>query len=393
MCGIAGYIVTKPKRIRPGVLQGLSRQLLVEIESRGKDATGYAYVSDEDKHVYMAKAPVEASDFVDIKGHLLSRESVKSMPSVMILHTRFATQGSPAQNNNNHPVYSKLTGLCLVHNGWLLNEEDLVADFSLKKDAEVDTETYLRLIEAFYRRSEIKTVEHGIQEATKLTLGSVSCAMIQGGRPGTLWLWRESGDLAIVGLDWGYVFASTEKAVIEAIYKTCTALDVSWWESFIVPENRLYRMTTSGKIDKFDLSERDWNAIPEKHKGNVSTYTVNGKHKVNRLSRWSGNSYYYGEGNFVDNDKRWEHGFYNQTGKGWHGGHQQTGGTIVVDRRTRASNGNQESVADSNGKQNAEAEKGQDSYGSAFLPHTRDCRCETCAEALGNLESEGWYGG
>jgi predicted glutamine amidotransferase len=407
MCGIAGYIVTKPKRVRVSSLQELARQLLLGIENRGRDATGYAYVNAGDKFVHMAKQPVEATDFIKIDGHLLSTQPAEDMPRAMILHTRFATQGTPAKNSNNHPVYSKLTGLCMVHNGWLINEDDLVTDYSLKKDAEVDTETYLRLIEKFYRHGETKTVEHGIQEATKCALGSIACAMVQGRRPDVLWLWRETGELKVVGVDWGYVFASTTSAALNAIYRSCNAIDVTWTEVFSVPENTLYRLTTAGKIDKFDLEAPTWESLPEKHKTKVTVFKSNGKTTVKRSSSrviaggWSEG---YDGGNYYGNWHYGQNTIHHHADPYGNNPNRQPGGFTVANRGTGAQDNGAASSSDSNGKQAEdqpveaqEAGVGNGSaggvgYGADFLPHTRDCICEACKSQRWHdiIAAEGW---
>ena len=151
MCGIAGYIRTTGHLSSPTRLQQLARSLLLGIETRGHDATGYGYVeSGSDKAVCVTKAPIKASEFLAIDGHLLAKRKLKKMPTNLLLHTRSATQGKPENNSNNHPVYSKASGLCLIHNGWAINDEEVKKNFKLDTDAQVDTEVYLKLIEHFY---------------------------------------------------------------------------------------------------------------------------------------------------------------------------------------------------------------------------------------------------
>src|SRR3990167_3240722 len=234
MCGIGGYIYMKPNKVSAIGLQTIARNLLLELEVRGRDATGYGYVSTKDKFAYAAKAPLKASDFLGVSGHLLSKSNLKSMPWAILLHTRAATKGLPSNNGNNHPIYSKASGLCMIHNGWVLNDDDLAKTFNLNRDAEVDTEIYLRLIEHFYLLDEKRSVPAAIAEATKHVYGSFACAMVQGGAPGSLWLWRTQGDLNIVKSDFGYAFASTMKALINGIYLGSKSADITHivWQEF-----------------------------------------------------------------------------------------------------------------------------------------------------------------
>lgn len=285
MCGISGYFVQKPERVRPEAIQLLAGNLLRGIENRGRDATGYAYVSRKDskRATFVCKAPVAASDFLRIEGHLLTKKSVSAMPRAMLLHTRYATQGKPEDNRNNHPVISKESGLCLVHNGWFVDDDAVIEAFDLKKDAEVDTETYLRLIEKFYLQGETKTVESGIQQATRNVWGSIACAMIQGGRPGTMWLWRDQGALELAMTDWGFVFASTKSALLEALYGSCKSIDLSWHELLHVPRNTLITLK-DGMIEPkvYRLEEADWNSAPNNVSAKVITYKSNGETVVKR---------------------------------------------------------------------------------------------------------------
>jgi predicted glutamine amidotransferase len=292
VCGIAGYFIKKPERVRPQAIQALAGNLLLKIETRGRDATGYAYVSrKETKPTFICKAPIAASDFLKIEGHLLTKPTVSAMPRSMLLHTRYATQGNPSDNRNNHPIYSKESGLCLVHNGWFIDDQLTVSEFGLKKDAEVDTETYLRLIEKFYLQGETKTVESGIQLATNNIYGSLACAMIQGGHPGCMWLWRDRGQLSLVLTDWGYVFASTKEAVLEALYASCRSIDLSWHEVLPVPsETLLVIKEDTREPEVVALESAPWDRAPSNINQKVIRYKVNGEEviKRNRTSSYSG---------------------------------------------------------------------------------------------------------
>jgi predicted glutamine amidotransferase len=279
VCGIAGFFVTNPERIRASSLQVLAQSLMLGIETRGRDAAGYAYVSVKDKFAHIAKAPVTASDFLDLPGHLLSKNTIKHMPRSLLLHTRAATQGLPSDNRNNHPVYSKLTGLTITHNGWLLNDDDIVKHFDLKKDAEVDSETYLRLIDKFYTQGEIRTVESAVKQATQHVYGSIACAMFQGGRPSTLWLWRDLGDLFLIQTDWGYVYASTHDILLESVYEVCTALDIPWWKVIDTPPATLLTINLAG-ITYHDLETPDFSTSD--YKEQVYEVTINGHTKRRR---------------------------------------------------------------------------------------------------------------
>lgn len=311
MCGIAGYFVQHPDHIRPQAVQALAGNLLRQIESRGRDATGYAFVSRKDnKKTHLCKAPIRASDFLKVEGHLLTKPTVSAMPRSMILHTRYATQGSPMDNRNNHPIYSKESGLCMVHNGWFIDDFATIEQFKLKKDAEVDTETYLRLIEKFYVQGETKTVESGIQQATQNVWGSLACAMVQGGKPEVMWLWRDQGQLSLALTDWGYVFASTKDALLHALYESCRSIDLAWYELLEVPRQTLLVFQEgSSEAKVYDLPAPEWDTAPNNVNTKVVRYSVNGEQVVRR-SR--GGTTTHRSYIFDDDDYGWE---------GYYGGH------------------------------------------------------------------------
>jgi len=307
--------VARPHRVRPEAIQQLARNLLDGIESRGRDATGYAYVSLRDGCVYLAKAPVNATEFLKLDGHILTRKGVKRMPRGMILHTRAATQGSPADNKNNHPIYSKASGLCMIHNGWISNDDDLVTTHKLKQDAEVDSEVYLKLIEKSYLKHPNKPVEDSIKLATSQVFGSIACAMIQGGRADTMWLWRDSGQLAVISTDWGWVFASTKNAALGALINASSSFDTPQFELIIPAQGSLFTLTSSGKLSVKTVHGGDWNKMPGHISGRVTRTYINGKLTVSRSRRSgylgnSSNQYtgFYGEYDdysFADAEVEW----------------------------------------------------------------------------------------
>ena len=69
------------------------------MEHRGTHATGSAYINPKTGKRVITKAPISASQFVPKVGANLCNGA-----STAILHTRYATQGSPTNAGNNHPI-------------------------------------------------------------------------------------------------------------------------------------------------------------------------------------------------------------------------------------------------------------------------------------------------
>ena len=114
--------------------------MLLAIEHRGKDATGAAWVAPKSLSVYFQKENVTASKFVPS----LNLEGARTV----ILHTRYATKGSPKVNGNNHPIV--VPGMVGVHNGCLRNDDalfDMLGD-QVERYAQVDSEAAFALLNA-----------------------------------------------------------------------------------------------------------------------------------------------------------------------------------------------------------------------------------------------------
>ncbi len=141
------------------------------LESRGKDASGYAFV--EKNELIVHKAPIKSSEMVK------TNEWKKlDLPKIMILHCRMKTQGSELNNANNHPIFSK-NGIAIVHNGVIYNDKEIFG--KKERDAEVDSESILHLLSLKLKGDKVKRLFDKIEgsfavavidknEADKLTL-------------------------------------------------------------------------------------------------------------------------------------------------------------------------------------------------------------------------------
>lgn len=129
MCGIAFW--SKARRDSEITdARALAAALLGEIESRGRDAAGAAWL-DSQRVAWWQKNCV--------KGSVLAKHlSVPGNSVQGILHARFATKGSPDLNVNNHPIVRD--GIVLVHNGHISNDDRLFARLKVDRVGQVDSE-------------------------------------------------------------------------------------------------------------------------------------------------------------------------------------------------------------------------------------------------------------
>lgn len=136
MCGIAGFNFADGETIDP---VELTQNLLLEIVKRGRDATGIAYLNSASNKFTIRKAPIAAPKFFPV---------TMAMPDDTrnaIIHTRWATKGSPRNNNNNHPITSgKVVG---VHNGHLSNDDQMFKHLrTVQRRGQVDSEAAFALL-------------------------------------------------------------------------------------------------------------------------------------------------------------------------------------------------------------------------------------------------------
>ena len=246
MCGILGGITPG---MSPEERAEFLWRALLNTQSRGKDATGVAWHT-EDRAPVVFKAGEAADKFVNSPTFDMIE---KELPMTFIGHCRASTQGSEKENVNNHPVVSKQTGLILVHNGvvrdeaWRQTDPDGSHPFRFAApDGEVDTEIIMRLIEtlAYIPREEDGSIDEdkvrelggavnwgedrkvpwtkAIDDALFNLEGSNACALLVPDEPNTLYLWRHSSPLylAYVPEYRSIFFTSTEQIFKDTIART-----------------------------------------------------------------------------------------------------------------------------------------------------------------------------
>ena len=102
-------------------------------EARGTDATGIAYNSDGRLCVYKRPLPGRWMRF-----------KVPADASVVMGHTRMATQGDAKKNRNNHPFsgHTDAGEFALAHNGVLFNDRELRRERKLPA-TKIETDSYI----------------------------------------------------------------------------------------------------------------------------------------------------------------------------------------------------------------------------------------------------------
>ena len=124
MCGIAGFCINDAdhKKLKT---RSIAKSLLLAIQERGEDATGAAWSENDNGKpaLFYAKSDMPAHEFIESLDDLMPRYT-----RTAILHTRWATKGDPADNDNNHPiVVGNTVG---IHNGVITNDNSVSFQFS-----------------------------------------------------------------------------------------------------------------------------------------------------------------------------------------------------------------------------------------------------------------------
>lgn len=148
MCGL-GFISPAPGSDLP--VRAMSRWMLHQLASRGRDAAGVAWKRPDGSTLYR-KLPGHP---VRLAAHLAAVSGSRSLDKseAVILHTRWSTIGNPEDNDNNHPVVRP--GVAMVHNGSIRNAKQLYKLAGSGQRAAVDSDAIAALIETAYEPDEL----------------------------------------------------------------------------------------------------------------------------------------------------------------------------------------------------------------------------------------------
>ncbi len=200
MCGIVGYIGARSAQ--DVVVKGLKR-----LEYRGYDSAGVAVIRD-------------ALKVTKCKGKVAKLEAMLSKSDkaeIGIGHTRWATHGEP-NDVNSHPHTSTNGKIAVVHNGIIENYTALKVQLQSQGHvfySETDTEIMAKLIEQFYKDSEVLSLEKAVQLATQQVNGTYGLAVLHEDFPDLMVVARRGSPLLLGVGDDEMIVASDASAVAE----------------------------------------------------------------------------------------------------------------------------------------------------------------------------------
>lgn len=212
MCGIAGFSISD-KDHRHIDCRTLAKNLARQIERRGRDATGIAWseTTEDGVGVWYMKDHEPATSF------LHSIDQIPRHTRTAIIHTRYATKGSPQNNDNNHPIVVGHT--VGIHNGSIRNDDEIIEMVGTGRTGQVDTEAIFRLIDVSDRSRPFENLG--------LINGTAALAWFDVDDPSSLHLCRVCGSPLFVATTEGgsKVFASLDYMVATACRQSGVKVD------------------------------------------------------------------------------------------------------------------------------------------------------------------------
>lgn len=239
MCCLYGFIDYCHKLTRKQRLRLLST-LSTACEERGTDATGIAYNLDGKQVIY--KRPLPA--------HLMWYRVPRS-PSIVMGHTRMATQGSELVNANNHPFpgIAGQTHFSLAHNGVLTNDKTLQKKYKLP-GTKIETDSYVaaQLLEQYGRVDfdSLRFMAEDLEGSFTITVltDRDELYFVKGNNPLTIYHFPQSGL---------YVYASTEEILRKGLKNS--RLNLGKWEPVRIYTGEILKIDGQGKISRSEFSD------------------------------------------------------------------------------------------------------------------------------------------
>jgi glucosamine--fructose-6-phosphate aminotransferase (isomerizing) len=196
MCGIVGYVGTKPAA--PLLLEGLKR-----LEYRGYDSAGIATLANGRFVVHRSSGKL---------ANLIEKLGASLPPgSTGIGHTRWATHGRPTEPNA-HPHADCSGSVVAVHNGIFENFAERKAELLAaghRFSSETDTEVFAHEVEAAYHGDLFEAV----RAAMKKLSGAYAVVVSSSAEPGVLVAAR-SGPPIVLGLGQGENYVASDPVAL-----------------------------------------------------------------------------------------------------------------------------------------------------------------------------------
>lgn len=240
LCGIVGYIGNKD--VVDILLGGLKR-----LEYRGYDSAGIAINNGKELELIKKKGKLKKLE-----------EIVASTPlsgEMGIGHTRWATHGSPSDENS-HPHVDCAGEFVVVHNGIIENFQQLREELCEKGHvftSETDTEVIAHLLEEYYQGDVRKAINHVIAHLE----GSYALGIISSKEVDKIYAVRQDSPLVIGIGDGENYIASDIPAFLEYTNQFYILDDGEMAE---IEKNKVTIYDKKGVVVEKEVFEVNWDA-------------------------------------------------------------------------------------------------------------------------------------
>jgi hypothetical protein len=177
MCGILGISISETCKIESKKLKELISSLFHYSEYRGMEASGMAIKSYQDKTIEIFRKNEIGTKFTKDKTfkNTVSKLISGNKPISLIGHTRIATNGASAENNQ--PI---VKGNAIgVHNGIICNIDPLWKHYpELNREQEIDTELLIGLLGSRIDKSEGKNILEALNSVYKEIEGVANVGLL-----------------------------------------------------------------------------------------------------------------------------------------------------------------------------------------------------------------------
>lgn len=275
MCGIGGIVQLDKRKQLSRLNQIRAIALLTGLQSRGDQAWGVFLkkiknnenlncgVKDDTLSGELFKLPGSVSEFFSYRESKIDLNHT----SLILMHTRQSTKGSPEENINNHPFSTD--DFILAHNGSISNADELIKKFNIKTDIECDSYIILALIQHFYDENGNNVVE-AIKETTKELTGGFACWLYHKSSS-DIYLFKHFNPMCYYmdANEGTFIFASSFKYIIDIYNNLITSTDITEVEA-----DKICKIEKDGKLAVLDKFEhKDYAITPYNNTGRTSQIT------------------------------------------------------------------------------------------------------------------------
>lgn len=218
MCGIWSFI-SKGDGFTSNEVKSIVKELFIQSETRGKEASGIAGLNHSG--IYLYKAAIPGSELIksrEFEQYWEKIEKKNSSDYILLGHSRLTTNGSEGRRDNNQPVFGE--SIVTVHNGIIVNVDSLWNEHAdIEREHEVDSEIFVKLFEKFWATG--SSVDEALRKtyseisgmASTISLLSSGNILVAATNNGSLYYCRSKENKSIL--------IASERLILSKVIKNC----------------------------------------------------------------------------------------------------------------------------------------------------------------------------